>query len=432
MSLIDVLITAITSMRTNIMRTLLTMLGIIIGIAAVITLTAAGEGAQQGVTDRVRGLGSDLMFVKPYTPDSAGGVNIPGLGPSLFWEDAQAVQEADLSSIEAMTAQGTVGKPGDLIQAQVIYRGQNISTVMVGTEPSFQQVRNFYVESGRFINQEDIEKKSLVVVLGRDVAEKVFGSKDPIGENVRIFAGVSSRFGIGFNFTVVGLMERRGGTSTANEDNQIFVPLPSFQARLPRGFRDARGRTNIDQINIKLAEGANEDAAKIDIAAVLRRSRNIQQGAEDDFQIQSQRDVLSTATEVERSLQVLVVSIALISLIVGGIGIMNIMLVSVTERTREIGIRKAVGARRFDILLQFLLEALVVTLIGGMIGVAAGWAATEIAQRFEIGGDDTKYAVTAQWVLLGIGVAGITGVIAGVYPAWRASRLDPIEALRHE
>jgi putative ABC transport system permease protein len=423
--------TGLTSMRTNVMRTLLTMLGIIIGIAAVITLTAAGEGAQQGVTERVRGLGSDLIFVKPYSPDSSG-VNIPGLGPSLFWEDAQAIQEARLPAIEAVTARGTVGKQGDLIQAQVIYRGQNINTVMVGTEPSFQQVSNFYVDEGRFLSDDDIEKKSLVVVLGRDVANKVFGSKDPLGESVRIFAGVSSRFGIGFNFTVVGIMETRGGTSTTNEDNQIFVPLPSFQARLPQGFRDARGRTNIDQINIKLAEGADEEAVKIDVAAILRRSRNIQQGAEDDFQIQSQKDVLSTATEVERSLQVLVVSIALISLIVGGIGIMNIMLVSVTERTREIGIRKAVGARRFDILLQFLLEALVVTLVGGMIGVGAGWLATEIAQNWEIGGDDTKYAVTAQWVLLGIGVAAATGIVAGVYPAWRASRLDPIEALRHE
>jgi putative ABC transport system permease protein len=429
-SLIDLFITALTAMRMNLMRTLLTMLGIIIGIGAVITLTAATEGAQKGITDRVRGLGSDLMFVKPYSADEGAAVQIPGLGPSLFWEDSQYVVEQQHPCIEAVAAQGTVGNEGDLIQAQVIYRGQNTSTVMVGTEPAYQQVRNFYVARGRFISQDDMDKKALNVVLGSAVAEEVFGTKNPVGESVRIFAGVG-RFGIGFNFTVVGVMEPKGGTSTANEDNQIFVPLPSFQARLPQGFRNARGYTNIDQINIKVGD-CDEEALKVDIAADLRKSRELQQGVADDFQIQSQKDVLATATEVDRSLQVLVVSIALIALVVGGIGIMNIMLVSVTERTREIGIRKAVGAKRSDILLQFLIEAIVVTLIGGLLGVAAGWGATEIAGRYDIGGSDNEYAVTAQWVLLGIGVAAVTGIIAGVYPAWRASRLDPIEALRHE
>ena len=191
-----------------------------------------------------------------------------------------------------------------------------------------------------------------------------------------MFAGVSSRFGIGFNFQVIGVMEQRGGTSGADEDNQIFVPLPSFQARLPQGFRNARGYTNISQINVRTCDGGDEDATKQDLTAILRTSRDIQQGTEDDFQIQSQNDILSTATAVEESFQILIASIALIALIVGGIGIMNIMLVSVTERTREIGIRKAVGARQFDILLQFLLEALVVTIIGGALGVLAAWGAT--------------------------------------------------------
>jgi putative ABC transport system permease protein len=431
MSIVDVFLTALTAMRTNFLRTLLTMLGIIIGIAAVITGTAAGEGAQQGVTERISGLGSNLMFIRPYSPDS-GGVNIPGLGPSLFWEDAQEISAAELPSIEAIAAQGTVGAPGDLIQAQAIYRGQNISTLMVGTEPSYQQVRNFYVADGRFISQDDLDKKALVVVIGTAVRDKLFGDKDPMGEQIRIFAGVSSRFGIGFNFTIIGVMEQRGGTSGADEDNQILVPLPSFQARLPQGFRNARGYTNINQINVRIADGANEEAAKLDIASVLRTSRNIQPGAEDDFQIQSQKDILSTATAVEESFQILIASIALIALIVGGIGIMNIMLVSVTERTREIGIRKAVGARQFDILLQFLLEALIVTIIGGALGVLAAYGATMIAERFDIGGSDTNYAITAQWVMLGLAVSAVTGIIAGVYPAWRASRLDPIEALRHE
>jgi putative ABC transport system permease protein len=427
MNIIDVFITAITAMRTNILRTLLTMLGIIIGIAAVITLTAASEGAQRGVTDQIKGLGSNLMFVRPGTATQGGVSGIPGTGPPLFYEDALAIAEEDLPYIDSMASQGTAGGPGSLIQAQAIYRSQNASTVIVGTEPSYQYVRDFYVENGRFIDSDDIAKKALVVVLGARVAEKLFGERDPIGETIRIFAGVG-QFGVGFNFQVIGVMEEKGASAQGDQDDLVFVPMPSFQARIPF-LRNARGYTSVNQISIKLSDRSKEEEAKLVISDILRRQHAV---AEDDFTIQSQSDVLGTATEVERSLQVLVVSIALISLIVGGIGIMNIMLVSVTERTREIGIRKAVGARRQDILLQFLVEAIIVTLIGGMLGIIAGWGATELAQRFDIGGSDTEYAVTAQWVFLGLVVAALTGVIAGVYPAWRASRLDPIEALRHE
>jgi len=430
MSIIDVFITALTSMRSNILRTLLTMLGIIIGIAAVITGTAAGEGAQQGVTARIAGLGSNLMFVRPYSPDE-GGATIPGLGPSLFFEDSQQVANANLSCVDAIAAQATIGAPGDFIRARAIYRGQNVETLLVGTEPTYQQVRNFYVAKGRFITADDVDKKAAVVVLGSSVTEKIFGSKDPIGESVQIFAGVGN-FGIRPNFTVIGVMESRGGSTTADEDNQIFTPLPSLQARAPANFRNTRGYSNIAQINIAVADSCDEDVVKVDVGAILRRARELPPGEEDDFKIYSQKEVLATATEVEESFQILIASIALIALIVGGIGIMNIMLVSVTERTREIGIRKAVGAKRFDILLQFLLEALVVTVLGGVLGVFAAWGATEIAAKFDIGGSDTRYAITPQWVMLGLGVSAVTGVIAGVYPAWRAALLDPIEALRHE
>jgi putative ABC transport system permease protein len=429
-SIIDVFVTALTSMRSNILRTLLTMLGIIIGIAAVITGTAAGEGAQQGVTDRIAGLGSNLMFVRPYAPDE-GSASIPGLGPTLFFEDSRQVAAANLPCVEAIAAQATIGAPGDLIRSRAIYRGQNVETLLVGTEPTYQQVRNFYVAEGRFITVDDVDKKAAVVVLGSSVAERLFGSRNPIGENIQVFAGVGN-FGIRPSFTVIGVMESRGGSTTADEDNQIFTPLPSLQARAPANFRNARGYSNIAQINMAVAEGCDEDAVRIDVAAILRRAREIPPDEEDDFKIYSQKEVLATATEVEESFQILIASIALIALVVGGIGIMNIMLVSVTERTREIGIRKAVGAKRFDVLLQFLLEAIVVTVLGGTLGVLAAWGATEIAAKFDIGGSDTKYAITPQWVMLGLGVSAITGIIAGVYPAWRASRLDPIEALRHE
>ena len=431
MSLLDVFITALVALRSNFLRTLLTMLGIIIGIASVIALTAAGEGAQQGVADRIRGLGSNLMFVRPYSAQPAGGLAsvLPGAGASLFYEDANAIAAANIPGIDSIASQTVVGLSGDFIQAKVIYRSQNIKTTLVGTEPSYQQVRDFYVANGRFLSEDDVSKKGLVVVLGAGIAQDIFGDKDPIGETVGIFAGPSAQFGVRFSFTVVGVMEKKGASAQGNQDDQVFVPLPSFQARVAF-IRNARGYTNVQQINIKVADQKAEASVKLAIADVLRKQHNVIN--EDDFQIQSQSDVLSTATSVDRTLQVLLVSIAIIALVVGGIGIMNIMLVSVSERTREIGIRKAVGAKRLDILMQFVIEALVVTTIGGAIGVLAGVGAIEFAKYFEIGGTDTKYLITPFWVGMGLSMSAVTGLVFGVYPAWRASRLDPIEALRRE
>ena len=431
MSLLDVFITSLVALRSNFLRTLLTMLGIIIGIASVIALTAAGEGAQQGVADRIRGLGSNLMFVRPYSAQPAGGLAsvLPGAGPSLFYEDANAIAAANIPGIDSIASQTVVGLSGDFIQAKVIYRSQNIKTTLVGTEPSYQQVRDFYVANGRFLSDDDVSKKGLVVVLGAGIAQDIFGDKDPIGETVGIFAGPSAQFGVRFSFTVVGVMEKKGASAQGNQDDQVFVPLPSFQARVAF-IRNARGYTNVQQINIKVADQKAEASVKLAIADVLRKQHNVIN--EDDFQIQSQSDVLSTATSVDRTLQVLLVSIAIIALVVGGIGIMNIMLVSVSERTREIGIRKAVGAKRLDILMQFVIEALVVTTIGGAIGVLAGVGAIEFAKYFEIGGSDTKYLITPFWVGMGLSMSAVTGLVFGVYPAWRASRLDPIEALRRE
>ena len=426
MTLADVLGTAFKALTSNPIRTMLTMLGVIIGIAAVIALTAASEGAQRGVSERIRGLGSNLMFIRPGAEEQTG-LQLPGTGASLFLEDARAIEEAEFPSIAAVAAQANAGRPDPILAVQAIRLGQNRSTTLLGTEPSYEFVRDFYVASGRFISDDDLTKKALVTVLGTDVKNDLFGEdEDPIGKTIRISVGPGN-FSIGFTFTVIGVMEPKGGDATTDQDDVVIVPLPSFQARIPF-IRDPRGRTNVNQINIKLTDQSEADEAREQIGALLQQRHNV---TEDDFRIQTQTELLDTATEVERSLQVLVVSIALISLVVGGIGIMNIMLVSVTERTREIGIRKAVGAKRIDILWQFLVESFVVTMIGGVLGVLAGIGATEIAERFEIGGDN-PYTVTPFWVLVGLVVAGITGVVAGVYPAWRASRLDPIEALRHE
>jgi putative ABC transport system permease protein len=430
-NLTDVIITSLVALRSNFLRTVLSMLGVIISIAAVITLTAAGSGAQQGVSNRIKGLGSNLLFVNPYSATPPGGIAavLGAGGPGLYYEDEQAIRAANIPGIDETTAQTNTGGAGSTLQVQAIYRGVNSSTVLVGTEPSYQYVRDFYVANGRFISQDDLDKKSLVVVLGAQVANDLFGEDDPVGNTIRVFAGLSRQFGVTFNFTVVGVMERKGVTPTGNPDNQIFVALPAFQARVPL-IRNPRGYTNVQQISIKLTDQSKEASVKEAVADVLRRQHNIV--TDDDFKVQSQSDVLSTATSVDRTLQVLLVSIAIIALVVGGIGIMNIMLVSVSERTREIGIRKAVGAKRLDVLTQFVVETLVITTIGGVIGVLAGIGAIWIARTFEIGGSDTKYLVTPFWVMTGLAISAAAGLIFGVYPAWRASRLDPIEALRRE
>ncbi|MEX2247244.1 MAG: ABC transporter permease [Dehalococcoidia bacterium] len=428
MTIIDVFLSSVMALRSNVLRTFLTMLGIIIGVGAVIVLTGASEGAQQGVGERIRGLGSNLMFVKPGAPgEQQSALALPGSGPGLFYEDAVAIGDQELEYIDGIAASTAVGGSGSLIQARAIYRGLSKTTVLVGAEPSYQFVRDFYVRDGRFISEDDLTKKALVTVLGSDLARELFGDDDPVGESIRIFAGVG-QFGVGFNFTVIGVMEPKGATATGNEDEFMFVPLPSFQARVAF-IRNPRGLTNVNQINIKLTDRSKAEEAKETIGTILRATHAVD---EDDFTVTTQSEILETATEVERSLQVLVLSIALISLVVGGLGIMNIMLVSVTERTREIGIRKAIGAKRTDILMQFLVEAFLVTLIGGILGVMGGYAAAEIAARFDIGGSDNKYTITPFWVLVGLAVSAVTGIVAGVYPAWRASRLDPIEALRHE
>ena len=443
MSPTDVILTALIALRSNILRTLLTMLGIIIGISAVIALTAAGQGAQKGVTDRIKGLGSNLMFIQPGTQQTNTGLRLPGQGPGLFLEDARAIDSAQIDGIDGVASQATAPSPGIPFGGTAIYRGQNFATTLVGTETSYQYVRDFYVSEGRFITEDDITKKSLVVVLGAKVKDQLFGDKDPIGESMRLTVGPGGAFSVGFNFTVVGVMEEKGSTSSTDQDNVVITPLPSFQARIPF-IRNPRGLTNVSQVNIKVTNRGKAAQVKQEVTDLLRKRHNLAEGTDNDFTIQSQSDVLSTATAVDRTLSVLLVSIALISLVVGGIGIMNIMLVSVSERTREIGIRKAVGAKRRDILMQFIIEALVVTTFGGLLGVGVGLGITQLLQHdvdvyvnllvtsFRITVDGSDYVITPKWILVGLAMSAATGLVFGVYPAWRAARLDPIEALRRE
>jgi putative ABC transport system permease protein len=286
-------------------------------------------------------------------------------------------------------------------------------------------VRQFYLSSGNFITDADVSRKGLVMVLGSRTKEQLFGDTDPVGKTVRLAVG-AGRLGLNFTFRVVGVMEPRGASGTGNEDDQFFLPLPTMQARIPF-LRNPKGLSNVSQITVRIKDRKYFDQAKEEIGQLL-----VDRHGQEDFAITSQEDLVSTVTDVSQTLTILLGSIAGISLVVGGIGIMNIMLVSVTERTREIGIRKAVGARRRDILTQFLIEALTVTLLGGAIGVILGMTAAQVANGRTIGSREVSTLVTPLSVVVAFSVSAAVGLFFGIYPAFSASRLNPIEALRHE
>jgi putative ABC transport system permease protein len=271
-----------------------------------------------------------------------------------------------------------------------------------------------------------VTRKGLVAVLGSRVAADLFGESNPIGRTLRIAVGPGGI--ISFTFRVTGVMEPRGATATGDEDDLVFIPLPTMQARIPF-LRNPQGLSNVMQISVKVSNHSQFDRAEKEIAALLRDRHKVKN---DDFTIRSQEDLIATATDVSDTLTILLGSIAGISLLVGGIGIMNIMLVSVTERTREIGIRKAVGATRRDIMMQFLVEALTVTMLGGGIGVALGISLAKIADGQTVADEDIRTVISPLSVILAFGVSGAIGIFFGIYPAFRASRLNPIEALRHE
>ncbi|MBF6599269.1 MAG: ABC transporter permease [Dehalococcoidia bacterium] len=418
MILVDTLRTAVRALGTNKLRTSLTMLGIVIGVGAVIALIAAGRGAQKGVTDKVRGLGSNLIFVRPAQTSQAGVQNV--LATSLTSADGDALNNPQqFPQIVGVTSQSAAA-------TQAIANGVNVSTTLTAADPNYPAVRNFLPAVGRFVDYQDGSTNALVTVLGATVATELFGdAQSAMGQTVRLaFAGGE----IGFNFRVVGVMQTLGSSSSTNQDDQVFVPLTTLQSRI-RFLRNPLGQTNVQQITIKVNKSSQLGSTKTAVTQLLLQRHN---GAQ-DFTVQTQDDLLSAANDVSRTLTLLLAAIAGISLVVGGIGIMNIMLVSVTERTREIGIRKAVGARRGDILLQFVVEALIVTVAGGVIGIVTGILAARLASGQNFGGSTpVQTVVTPVSIVAAFGVSAAIGLFFGIYPAFRASRLDPIEALRTE
>jgi putative ABC transport system permease protein len=418
MNLTESIRVALRAIGANKLRASLTMLGMIIGVGAVIALMSIGKGVQASVTAQIKGLGSNLLFITPGAQTQGGVRTQAGSAPTLTAEDADEI-------LNSGRVPGVVNvAPEAPNGGQVVANGQNTFTRLDGVTPSFLDVRNFTVANGDFFTAEQLSSRSLVAVLGSNVAQTLFADNDPVGQTVRVNQ---------LTLRVIGVMESKGSQAQGNQDDVIYVPLTTMQTRLNRN-RTARGGQTVNTINVQLADDRSEtsQAAVAAIGDLLRERHRVDQ---DDFTIRSQEDLLATANQITGFITLFLGSVAGISLLVGGIGIMNIMLVSVTERTREIGIRKAIGAKRKDILSQFLIEATVVSIVGGAIGILLGAGGSRLLNGIRFGGPTAQpmtTVVTPDAVLLAFTVSALIGLFFGVYPAVKASRLNPIEALRYE
>lgn len=390
------------TLKSNVLRTLLTTLGITIGIAAVIMMVGLGRGAQSYADQQFQSLGANLLFVLP------GAIEERRLGRE---NTALTVADAEAVALQVPTVVDLA--PAVSTRSPVVWRGQNTATTVIGTTPSFPTVRDFSVAQGQFFTWVDLRRNSRVVLLGSEVKTKLFGTRSAVGETIRVGNE---------NFIVIGVMAEKGTTLFQNLDDLVFIPLTTVANRLV-GKTSPQG-IPVQSISVEAAEGKS-DAARFQITNLLRLRHRITSGG-DDFTIASQNDLVSTASNITGALTILLAGTAGISLMVGGIGIMNIMLVSVRERTREIGIRKAVGATQRDILLQFVIEAAALAGTGGIMGTVIGLGACALLSQF------TPLTVWAGWpaVALAVAVSVGIGLFFGIFPARQAARLDPIVALR--
>jgi putative ABC transport system permease protein len=420
MGVMDALQLALEALIANKLRACLTMLGIVIGVGAVIALMAVGQGSQKAVTDSIAGLGSNLLFVRPGAATASGGVRgAAGSSQTLTQDDADAIA-ASVANVVAAVPQSQSG-------AQAIAGANNTFTSIVGVTTQYLDVTGLEVTSGAFISDDDINRTARVAVLGSDVAATLFpDGTDPVGQQVRLSQGQNT-----VTVTVIGVLESKGGNEASSYDDQMFLPLSTVQRQLSFTRNARNAAAVVSQITVKVESKGDLEDTKQAITQLLLERHEV---AEADFRVESQEDLAASANEVSQTMTVLLGSIAGISLVVGGIGIMNIMLVSVTERTREIGIRKAVGARQADILMQFLTEALTVTVIGGLLGIVAGLAVAELLDGRNIAGLGEDVQTVISWPSVGVAfvVSAAIGLFFGIYPAQRAARLKPIDALRYE
>ncbi|MBG9771796.1 ABC transporter permease [Brevibacillus laterosporus] len=391
------------SVTANKLRSFLTMLGIMIGVSAVITMVAIGEGAKASVANRINGLGSNLLIISAGQAKQ-GGISLGAGSLSLRLEDAKALQQKD--SIAGVT-------PAVSTRAQLVYQSDNYLSSLEGTTEAFPEVRNVSLQEGRFFTSFEVSEQANVVVIGSEIVTNLFASSNesPIGKTIEINR---------IPFTVVGILKSQGSSGMTNNDDKVIIPITTAMERL--------GQSSIRTI---YASATSEDEmlqAQFDIQQTLRAQHKLMPSQENDFTISSQSDILETAQSVTSVMTTLLSGIAGISLVVGGIGIMNIMLVSVTERTREIGIRKAIGATKVAIMQQFLIESVTLSFLGGMIGILLGIGAAWIVNK--LGG--VEIAITITPMLYAFLSSLFVGVVFGVYPAKKAAEMKPIDALRYE
>ena len=409
MNFLQAFIEALQSLSANKMRSGLTILGIVIGVAAVIAMISIGRGAQNTITGSIQGIGTNLLFV--FRGGSSNDVRNP---QPLTLGDADAMADPLQAPSVAGVAPELTG------QVTVSFGGQSTDTSIEGVTPEYARVRNTSVTEGQFITEEQILGRASVVLLGQDVADKLFGRKEGlVGETVRIE---------GQPFRVSGVLVSKGGSGFSNEDNRVIVPLSTAQTRLL--IRSPRDR--VDMIMVEATSANTVAEAQAEISQILRTRHRTAIGA-DDFTVLTQQDFLTTASTITNVLTIFLGGIAAISLLVGGIGIMNIMLVSVTERTHEIGLRKALGARRIDILVQFLTESAVLSLLGGIIGIALGYLISYGVGRIAAANNTPiTPAISIDTILIATLFSTAVGLFFGLYPANRAAGLQPVEALRYE
>ena len=409
MTLSDAVISAMDALRLHKLRSALTMLGIVIGVAAVIAMMAVGGGAREQVVAQIRSLGANLLVVVPGNI-TQGGVRLGSGAASTLTDDDSSAIAREVSAVQ-------VTAPFSRGGAQLIASGSNWATTIYGVDLGWFEAREWEVESGRPFEPEEISRGAQVALVGQTVARTLYGGLDPVGQELRIR---------NVPFTVVGVMATKGQSAFGqDQDDVVFVPLNTARQRvLGRNLANARA---IGSIYVKVREGDALSGVEDEVKLLLRQRHRLQPNQEDDFSIRNLADIAATREASARTLALLLAAVAGVSLAVGGIGIMNIMLVSVTERTREIGLRLAVGARQRDIMRQFLFEAVGLSVIGGAVGVISGMAAAYAIAHAA----GWPLLIEPQSVVLAVVFSGMVGVFFGWYPALRASKLDPIEALRH-
>lgn len=412
LSFLENLRSALDAIRSNKMRSALTMLGVIIGVSSVVLMVGIGQGSQQQVTERIESLGTNLLMVRPGSPSQT---NVR----SFFFRfsrsgggSSDVLKSDDAVAIEKHVT-GLLGISPELSSnMQAIVGNKNMQVSVVGVTPDYTIVNNFDIEYGSFITEKNLEDQEKVVVLGQEVVRTLFGTENPIGKNIRLQ---------NYIFKIVGIMEEKGQQGATNQDEVALIPLTTMQKRI-------QGTSGVSTINVSVEKQEEMDQVASLIETVVRNEHRITNVVDQDFNVQNQSDTVETLNEVTQTFTFLLGGIAAISLIVGGIGVMNIMLVSVTERTREIGICKAIGAKKADILQQFLVESVVLSVLGGIIGILISYIGAWIVTNYA----ETRAIISVGSIILAFSFSIGIGIFFGILPAWKAAKLKPIDALRYE